>query len=170
MTTTAPHVVGRVKWFNERAGYGFIVSDQVSGDILVHHSVLKPWGRRSLLQDATVTCVAEKLERGLQAVRIVAFDESEAKPSPPSERYALADLSGDFERVALKWFDAAKGYGFVIPFEQRSEDVFLHANVVRNAGFNPSTLRDLAGSTFEARIANGSRGLVVTEFRSGTLQ
>ena len=33
----------------------------------------------------------------------------------------------------VKWFDATKGYGFIIP-EDGEGDVLLHANVLRNFG------------------------------------
>ena len=41
-------VVGRVKWFDATRGFGFVVSDALDGDILVHFSVLREHGRRSL--------------------------------------------------------------------------------------------------------------------------
>ena len=34
-------VEGRIKWFDATRGFGFLVSDQVDGDILVHFSVLR---------------------------------------------------------------------------------------------------------------------------------
>jgi len=39
---------GRVKWFDATRGFGFLVSDDCEGDILIHFSVLKEHGRRSL--------------------------------------------------------------------------------------------------------------------------
>ena len=41
-------VIGRVKWFDATRGFGFVVSDALDGDILVHFSVLREHGRRSL--------------------------------------------------------------------------------------------------------------------------
>ena len=40
-TASAPSILGRVKWFNNKAGYGFITvtdSDRAGSDIFVHHS------------------------------------------------------------------------------------------------------------------------------------
>jgi CspA family cold shock protein len=35
------HCTGRVKWFDATRGFGFLVSDDCDGDILIHFSVLK---------------------------------------------------------------------------------------------------------------------------------
>ena len=57
------HCTGRVKWFDATRGFGFLVSDDCEGDILVHFSVLKEHGRRSLPEGATVECVAAHQDR-----------------------------------------------------------------------------------------------------------
>ncbi|MDP4360549.1 cold shock domain-containing protein, partial [Escherichia coli] len=38
-------VTGTVKWFDATRGFGFLVSDEVDGDILVHFSSLRAHGR-----------------------------------------------------------------------------------------------------------------------------
>ena len=43
-----PAVTGRVKWFDATRGFGFLVSDAIDGDILLHFSVLREHGRRSV--------------------------------------------------------------------------------------------------------------------------
>ena len=45
---------GKVKWFNERKGYGFITPDDGSDDLFVHHTSIMAEGFRSLHDDQEV--------------------------------------------------------------------------------------------------------------------
>ncbi len=67
-------IVGRVKWFDATRGFGFVVSEGIDGDILIHFSVLREHGRRSLPEGALVECVPMQLDRGLQAKRVISID------------------------------------------------------------------------------------------------
>ena len=75
-------ITGRVKWFDATRGFGFLVSDSIDGDVLIHFSVLREHGRRSVPEGAEITCVPVRLERGFQAKRILSIDLSQALPSP----------------------------------------------------------------------------------------
>src|SRR3569833_1468424 len=129
-----PPVVGRVKWFDATRGFGFLVSEELDGDVLLHFSVLREHGRRSVPEGAIIECVPVRLERGLQAKKVLSIDLSSALPQqprssiPPSERAdrkALADAAGEFELVEVKWFNRVRGYGFVKRAgDSAAEDVF----------------------------------------------
>jgi CspA family cold shock protein len=164
-------VEGRIKWFDATRGFGFLVSDQIDGDILVHFSVLRDHGRRSLPEGAMIECIAERQDRGLQARKILAIDLSTvlpgaARPSIPTadraDRKALADNAGPYEPVEVKWFNRVKGYGFLNRVEDPDSDIFVHMETVRSAGIN-----DLQpGDRLEARIAQGKKGLTAVELRN----
>lgn len=163
-------VVGRVKWFDATRGFGFLVSDAVEGDILLHFSVLREHGRRSLPEGALVECVPMRLQRGLQAKRILSIDLDEAvqpasapRRSTRSEldRKALADAAGEFEPVEVKWFNRVKGYGFVMRAGEADSDVFVHMETLRESGMSELE----PGDRIEARIAQGHKGLTAVELR-----
>ncbi len=163
-------VVGRVKWFDATRGFGFLVSDDIEGDVLLHFSVLREHGRRTLPEGATVECVPMRLDRGLQARRVISIDLSSAlpvpaKPSIPSadraDRRALSEEAGPFEPVEVKWFNRVRGYGFVNRSEQQ-EDVFVHMETVRQAGLGELE----PGQRLEAKIAPSRKGLTAVELRA----
>ena len=46
-------ITGRVKWFNDTKGFGFIKSEE-GNDVFVHHTEIKSEGFRSLEEGQTV--------------------------------------------------------------------------------------------------------------------
>ena len=60
---------GRVKWFNEKKGYGFIETDS-QGDVFVHYSAIEGAGFRSLNEGEAVSFEVEQGTKGPQAVKV----------------------------------------------------------------------------------------------------
>ena len=64
-------VTGKVKWFNETKGFGFI--EQESGpDVFAHFSAIQGSGFKSLQEGQTVTYDVEQGQKGPAATNVVA--------------------------------------------------------------------------------------------------
>jgi cold shock protein len=61
---------GKVKWFNDQKGFGFIASEQDGRDIFVHHTVIEGKGFKTLDEGEVVDYDAETSPKGLKAVRV----------------------------------------------------------------------------------------------------
>ncbi|MCK4925067.1 MAG: cold-shock protein [Spirochaetes bacterium] len=60
---------GRVKWFNEQKGYGFISRDD-GDDVFVHFSEIASDGFKTLTENQEVTFEIKEGPRGLQASNV----------------------------------------------------------------------------------------------------
>jgi len=63
---------GKVKWFNDAKGFGFITQDNGEPDVFVHFSAIKSEGFRSLSEGQAVEFETEKDAKGLRASNVVA--------------------------------------------------------------------------------------------------
>ena len=155
-------VDGSVKWFDPGKGFGFIISDEAEGDILLHANVLRNYGQSSIADGAGITVRVQITTRGVQAVEVV-----EIRP-PAGAQLTLSEddqnnlpedvTSLPLEPARVKWFDKDKGFGFANVFG-RPEDVFVHVEVLRVSGF-----ADLqAGEAVCLRITEGKRGRMAVQ-------
>ena len=62
----------------------------------------------------------------------------------------LQEVSG-----VIKWFDVAKGYGFILPDERALNDILLHVTCLRRDGFQTA----LEGARLVCLVKRGDRGL-----------
>jgi len=60
---------GKVKWFNDKKGYGFIEAND-QGDVFVHHTAIVAEGFRSLSEGDRVSFEVERGPKGPQAVNV----------------------------------------------------------------------------------------------------
>ena len=64
---------GKVKWFNDQKGYGFIEQEDGS-DVFVHHSGIVAAGFKSLSEGDRVSFDVEQGKKGLAAVNVKKID------------------------------------------------------------------------------------------------
>lgn len=69
--------VGRVKWFNNAKGFGFIVPEDGGEDIFAHYSTIQMDGYRSLKAGQSVTYEIQQGPKGLHAENIGLADDNE---------------------------------------------------------------------------------------------
>lgn len=67
--TVGQRLEGKVKWFNNKKGYGFILRDE-DPDVFVHHTAIQMEGFRTLRQGDPVLYELRDTDKGPQAVNV----------------------------------------------------------------------------------------------------
>ncbi len=62
-------MTGKVKWFNDQKGFGFITGDD-DVDVFVHYSAIEGSGHRSLTEGQRVSYEVARTEKGPKAVNV----------------------------------------------------------------------------------------------------
>ncbi len=161
----APTIIkidGLVKWFDVGRGYGFVIPDNGMPDILLHLSCLKRDGFEAPLEGTRVTCEVVARQKGYQCLRVLSVDQSTA--IHPVERRARThnevQPTTGWVRAKVKWFNRARGFGFVSEGEGLG-DIFVHMEVMRK-----TALAELVPDEWVyVRYGDSSRGKMASEVR-----
>jgi cold shock protein len=157
----------RVKWFNPDKGFGFVELTDGSGEAFLHIRQVEAAGHTALEPGTILIVKVGPGQKGQQVNEILSVDTSTAAPEPRRGSQAKQRQSGGFSREGggrpetrsptiagiVKWFDPAKGYGFV-SVEGESKDLFLHISVVERAGLGALA----QGQPVRIAIVEGRKG------------
>lgn len=176
-----PEVDASVKWFNAEKGFGFVELSDGSGDVFLHASALTRSGHTTVSPGATVRVRVGQGQKGRQVSEVVSVDESTATPErsggggyggaprtgfggpgagprPPRPAGAgfrrAPDLSTATEMTGtVKWYNGAKGFGFITP-DNGGKDIFIHVSTLERSGL--SGLNE--GQATRLQVVQGPKG------------
>ena len=166
---TGPTVDAVVKWFKADKGYGFVELANGQGDAFLHANALHASGHESVPSGAKLKVMVGAGAKGAQVTRVVEVDLAGAVERPPQRSFGDDRGGGGGgprpRRVApdpstavsvsgrVKWFDDAKGFGFVAS-DDGGKDVFVHISVL-----GPSGISHLAeGQPVNMRVVDTPKG------------
>jgi cold shock protein len=144
-----------VKWYNPAKGFGFVQPEDGSPDAFLHASLVAQAGHESLAEGTTLVCDIAEGPRGPQVAAIQSVEppsEATLRSRPPRRPsggfggggYSSGGYSGgagfpggggDVVEGVVKFFNAEKGFGFIIP-DDGGKDVFISARTLSRAGID----------------------------------
>ena len=136
---------GVVKFFNAAKGFGFISPSDGTPDIFVHISALHDSGIEGLNEGDEVSFEVERDRRSGKssavALSVLAYAPAgggrgrgggSGRSASPPPRGVSRETLGSGAGV-VKWFNPAKGFGFIQP-NDGGTDIFVHISAVERAG------------------------------------
>ena len=150
-------VTATVKWYNPTKGFGFVKPADGAPDAFLHASLVTQAGHQSLDQGAQLVCDIAIGPRGPQVAAIHSVEPPdpatlESTSPGPRRRFGGGGYGGGYGGGAgygggypgagqggatiegrVKFYNADKGFGFVVP-DDGSKDVFVSARTLTRAG------------------------------------
>ena len=134
-----------VKWFKPERGFGFVELSDGSGDAFLHASVLERNGITAVQAGETLEIRVAPGQKGPQVTEVLSVDSSTATPPraaavalPGGSRPCPLSTEATVEEAGtVKWFNAQKGFGFIVR-DDGGKDAFVHASVLERSGVAPS--------------------------------
>ena len=156
---SGPPVRAVVKWFKPERGFGFVELSDGSGDAFLHASVLERNGITAVQAGETLEIRVAPGQKGPQVTEVISVDSSTAVPAaarrsayPTANRMPSPETSVE-EAGTVKWFNAQKGFGFIVR-DEGGKDAFVHASALERSGIG--TLNE--GQRVVMDIAEGRKG------------
>ena len=85
---------GKVKWFSDAKGYGFITSDEPGADLFVHYTSIAGSGFKTLTEGESVEFEVREGRKGPEAFNVVPIGRPEERV--PSEQGGTGDVRKRF--------------------------------------------------------------------------
>jgi cold shock protein len=166
VTNTEIEVIGPVKWFDIKKGYGFVNSQY--GSVFIHHKHLMvdfPCFKDGLIEGTTVNLIAVGTRKGIQCKKIISIDESTAihKRINKITQPVIIAIDDRWHKGYIKWFNQTRGFGFV-SFDSaiHKADAILHVETVKSANIVNLDNNQIV----YIKIGNSSKGIRVIEIRN----
>ena len=165
-----PPITGRVKWFDATRGFGFIVSDELDGDVLLHFSVLREHGRRSVPEGALIEVRAGAARaRACRRKQVMSIDLT--RPCLRRPRRPFRRANGPTARRLPRRPESSSRWRSNGSIASRAMASSIAAASRRTCSctWRRSRVADLGelqpGQQLEARIAPSAKGLTAVELR-----
>ena len=126
---------GTVKFFNGQKGFGFIQQDGGGEDVFVHISAVERAGLEGLAEGQELEF--NLVDRGgkISAQDLQVVGDVIAAPQQQEAAAPKRELTGEKATGTVKFFNAMKGFGFLVR-DDGQPDAFVHISAVERSGLS----------------------------------